>query len=89
MRTATVFASASTREGFGIAALVALAADCTVVVANRPESAATEVVGDAGLAVKPSIDRMERGLHKALLGTPDLPDPVTRAAEFDREAITD
>lgn len=89
MRAAQVFASASTREGFGIAALEALAADCTVVVADHPESAAAEVVGDAGLTVKPSTTGMEEGLRTALFEMPDLTDPTERAADFDWRAVTD
>ena len=50
-----VFASPSVREGFGITFLEALAAHCTVVAAEAPNSAASEIIGDAGFVVDHTV----------------------------------
>lgn len=89
MRAADVFVSPSTREGFGITAVEAMAAGCTVVAVDHPQSAASEVIGDAGVLVPSTDDDLARGLRRALTN-PDLPaDPVERAGGFDWEPLTD
>jgi glycosyltransferase involved in cell wall biosynthesis len=47
MRAADIFASPSIREGFGVTFVEAMAADCTVIAADHPDSAADEVIDDA------------------------------------------
>ena len=87
MRAATVFASPSTREGFGIAYAEAMAADCTVIAADHPESAAGELVGDAGFVVDPSVDAVTAALERALDGERPPTEPTARASEYDWDTI--
>lgn len=89
MRTASVFASPSTREGFGITTVEAMAAGCTVVAADHPESAVAEVVGDAGILVEPTVDGVERGLRRALDTNPTPIAPETRAKRFDWDTVAE
>jgi glycosyltransferase involved in cell wall biosynthesis len=89
MRTARVFASPSTREGFGITTVEAMAAGCTVVAADHPESAVDEVVGDAGILVEPTVDGVERGLRRALGTNPTATSPDERARRFDWDVVAD
>ena len=56
MRAADIFCSPSTREGFGLTFAEAMAADCTVIAVNHPDSAADEVIDDAGFLVEPTVD---------------------------------
>jgi glycosyltransferase involved in cell wall biosynthesis len=87
MRAASVFASPSTREGFGITTVEAMAAGCTVVAADHPESAVDEVVGDAGILVSPSADGVERGLRRALDTNLTPTAPEDRAKRFDWDTV--
>jgi glycosyltransferase involved in cell wall biosynthesis len=87
MRAASVFASPSTREGFGITTLEAMAAGCTVVAADHPESAVDEVTDDAGILVAPTVDGVEDGLRRALDANPTLTAPEVRAKRFDWDTI--
>ncbi|UOO95174.1 glycosyltransferase family 4 protein [Halococcus dombrowskii] len=87
MRGARVFASPSTREGFGITCAEAMAADCTVIAADHPESAASEVLGDAGMLVQPERAALATALGEALAGEQPTTDPQERAAEYDWESV--
>nr|WP_308203518.1 glycosyltransferase [Halorubrum ezzemoulense] len=87
MRAADVFASPSTREGFGITFLEAMAADCTVIAADHPESAADEVIADAGFLVKPTVDALTERLDAALSGARPPTSPVAHAQQYDWDAI--
>jgi glycosyltransferase involved in cell wall biosynthesis len=89
MRGTQVVASASVREGFGITLVEALAADCTVVAVEHPNSAGSEVVGDAGFLVEPTADSMADGLDRALSGARPATPPKERAREFDWDVIAD
>jgi glycosyltransferase involved in cell wall biosynthesis len=89
MRAADVFVSPSTREGFGMTALEAMAAGCTTVVADHPESAASEVVGDAGVVVVPTVDAVADAIDRALSGAETDVDPVERAGRFTWESVVD
>jgi glycosyltransferase involved in cell wall biosynthesis len=89
MRAANIFASPSTREGFGITFVEAMAADCTVIGADHPDSAADEVIGDAGFLVDPTIDSLTETLDAALDGERPLTDPVGRAQQYDWDAVAD
>lgn len=83
MRAASVFAAPSTREGFGITFLEAMAADCTVVAADHPHSAAKEVVGGGGFLAEPSVDAVADTLGHALDGQRPPENPPDVAHEYD------
>lgn len=87
MRTADVFASPSTREGFGITFAEAMAADCTVVAADHPDSAANEVIGDAGFLADPTVESVTRMLNRALSGERPSAEPIERARRYDWGAV--
>ena len=87
MRAADVFASPSTREGFGITFLEAMAADCTVIAADHPESAADEVIADAGFLVEPTVDELTERLDAALGGARPPTSPAEHAKRYDWNAI--
>ena len=87
MRAADVFASPSTREGFGLTFAEAMAADCSVVAADHPDSAADEVIGDAGFLTDPTADALAATLETALDGGRPAVDPVERAGRFDWDAV--
>ncbi|GAA0728068.1 glycosyltransferase involved in cell wall biosynthesis [Halorubrum trapanicum] len=87
MRAADVFASPSTREGFGITFLEAMAADCTVIAADHPESAADEVIADAGFCVAPTADALAERLDAALGGARPPTAPAEHAEQYDWDAI--
>jgi glycosyltransferase involved in cell wall biosynthesis len=89
LRGADTFASASTREGFGITLVEAMAADCTVVAVDHPRSAAASVVDGAGFLVGPSVSSLAQGLDRALDGERPATEPVERARSFDWERVTD
>ena len=89
MRAADVFASPSTREGFGLTFAEAMAADCSVVAADHPDSAADEVIGDAGFLTAPNTDALTATLETALDGDGPPADPVERARRFDWDAVAE
>jgi glycosyltransferase involved in cell wall biosynthesis len=90
MRAASVFASPSTREGFGITTVEAMAAGCTVVAADHPESAVDEVLDDAaGILVDPTVEGVQSGLRRALGTNPTSTPPEGRARRFDWDAVAE
>jgi glycosyltransferase involved in cell wall biosynthesis len=89
MRAADVFASPSTREGFGITFVEAMAADCTVIAADHPDSAADEVIDDAGFLVDPTVESLTGKLNAALSGERQPTNPVERAQRYDWDAVAD
>jgi glycosyltransferase involved in cell wall biosynthesis len=89
MRAARVFASPSTREGFGITFAEAMAADCTVIAAKHPESAASEVIGDAGYLVEPTVGAVADRLNDALNGDRPPREPLERAGKYDWDVVTE
>lgn len=89
LRAACVYASPSTREGFGLTLVESMAADCTVVAVDHPHSAAAEVVGEAGLLVDPEIEPFRAALQRALRGDRPPENPVARAEKFDWTQVTD
>lgn len=87
MQAARVFASPSTREGFGITYVEAMAAGCTVIGANHPHSAASEVLGPSGLLANPTEQSVARELKRALDGYKPTENPELRAEQFDWKHI--
>ncbi|OAQ54126.1 hypothetical protein HTG_00935 [Natrinema mahii] len=89
MRAADIFASPSTREGFGITFAEAMAADCTVIAAEHPESAASEVIDDAGFLASPMVDDVADVLERALASERPNTEPTTRAQRYDWDAVAE
>jgi len=87
MRAADVFPSPSTREGFGLPFVEVMAADCTVIAAAHPDSAADEVIGDAVFLVEPTVDALTNTLARAVDGDRPPGDPVERARRFDWDRV--
>ena len=87
MRAADVFASPSTREGFGITFAEAMAGGCTVVGVTHPHSAADEVVGEAGFLVEPTVSAVAAGLDRALGGERPAASPTDRADRYDWSSV--
>lgn len=84
-----VFATASCREGFGITLVEAMAADCAVVAVDHPNSAAAEVVSDAGFLADPTTESLAGQLERALSGVQPTVSPMDRAESFDWDRVTD
>lgn len=89
MRAADVFASPSTREGFGITFVEAMAADCTVIAADHPDSAADEVIDGAGFLVEPTVASLTETLDAVIDGKRPSEDPVERAQQYDWDTVAD
>ncbi|MCU4718216.1 glycosyltransferase family 4 protein [Halapricum hydrolyticum] len=89
MRGATAFVSPSTREGFGMALLEAMAADCQIVAVRHPDSAVEEVLDDAGLLVDSTVEGIADGLTAVFDGERPATAPQTAAQRFDWECIVD
>ena len=87
MQAADIFASPSTREGFGITFVEAMAADCTVVAARHPESAASEVIGEAGYLMNPKEEALTNTLDTVLAGNRPSTKPTVQAAKYDWDQI--
>jgi glycosyltransferase involved in cell wall biosynthesis len=87
MRAAAIFVSPSTREGFGLTFAEAMAVDCTVIAADHPESAADEVIGDAGFLVEPTIASLTQMLDATLDGSRPPTSPVARAKKHDWDRV--
>jgi len=64
-----------------------MAADCTVIAADHLDSAANDVIGDAGFLVDPTVDALTEMLDRALDGArPETP-PRERARQYDWDAV--
>ena len=87
MRAADVFASPSTREGFGITYVEAMAAGCVVIGAEHPGSAAAEVIDDGGYTASPTVDAVADALDRALADRTLLRDPTDVAARYDWDNV--
>ncbi|MFC6722991.1 glycosyltransferase family 4 protein [Halobium palmae] len=87
MHAADIFASPSTREGFGITYAEAMAADCTVIAADHPESAASEVIGEGGYLASPTVEGVADALERALNGERPAQAPTERAKKFDWDNV--
>ncbi len=66
-----------------------MAADCTVIAAAHPESAADEVIDDAGFLVDPTVGSLTETLEAALGGKRPPTDPTERAQRYDWDAVAD
>jgi len=89
LRGADVFATASIREGFGIAIVEAMAAGCHVVATDHRDSAASEVVDGAGFLAEPTAASLATQIQRVLDGERPLVDPRQRALTYDWDAVTD
>ncbi|KAA9397854.1 glycosyltransferase family 1 protein [Haloarcula sp. CBA1130] len=89
MQTARIFATPSTREGFGITAVEAMAAGCTVIGADHPDSAVGEVIGNAGFLADPTVDGVADVLDRVLAGAEPTTKPRQRAQRFDWDQVAE
>lgn len=89
MRAADIFVSPSTREGFGMTFVEAMAADCTVIAADHPNSTAEEVIGDAGFLVNPTVESLTETLTIVINGERPRIDSVERAQRYDWDGVAD
>jgi len=64
-----------------------MATDCCVIAADHPESAANEVIGDAGFLVAPTVGALAAVLDRTLTGDRPDADPVARANQFDWDSV--
>ena len=87
MRATRVFASPSTHEGFGITLAEAMATDGIVIPARHPESAASEVLGKAGLLVKLKQATVSETLERALAGKQPQAVPQECAAVYNWKSV--
>jgi glycosyltransferase involved in cell wall biosynthesis len=89
LRAAAVYVSPSTREGFGMTILEAMAAGCTVVAADHPLSAAAEILGDAGFLVEPDAASLRAGIERALAGDRPAADPDRHVEHYDWDGVAE
>jgi len=87
MQTANIFATPSTREGFGITAVEAMAAGCTVIGADHPDSAVGKVIGEAGFLADPTVEGVANVLERVLAGAKPTTEPRQRAQRFDWDQV--
>ena len=80
---ARVFASPSTREGFGITFAEAMATDFTVIAVAHLDSTVSEVIKGAGFVIKPRQEDLFDALDRALAGDRPAQNPTNRAEHFD------
>lgn len=67
MKSATIFASPSVREGYGITVLEALSCGSRIVTVNAPDNAARFLVTEAnGTVCEPTVDQLAAALIKEL-----------------------
>ncbi len=82
MKSSRVCAIPSTREGFGIAALEALACGIPVVTVNHPDNAITELItGQTGFLTSLAVEDLAAALQRALAGSPGMKAGCMAAAE--------
>jgi glycosyltransferase involved in cell wall biosynthesis len=66
-----------------------MAADCIVIAADHPESAASEVLGDASFLIQPEQRALTKTLERALAGKQPRLAPQEQAAGYDWASIAD
>lgn len=89
MHAADTFVSPSTREGFGITFVEAMATGCTVVAVDHPRSTASEVVGKAGLLTPLTVEDVAAAMSRALSGERPHHDPLEVVKRYDWDRIAD
>jgi hypothetical protein len=67
----------------------ALAADCTVIAADHPESAASGVIADADFGVEPTVEALAEQLDAGLGGARSPTSPVDHAQQCGWNAIVE
>jgi len=87
MRACDIFVSPSTREGFGLTFAEAMAADCSVIAGDHPDSAADEVIGNAGFLSKPTVGCISETVEMVLSGKKPEVEPRERAQRFDWDNV--
>jgi glycosyltransferase involved in cell wall biosynthesis len=91
MKASRVFAFPSTREGFGIAALEALACGLALVTVDHPQNAAKDfVTPDQGILCAPTAPALSVAIRDALSRAPEMrPHAIAYTESYDWERITD
>lgn len=89
MKAADIFVSPSTREGFGITYLEAMAAGCIVIGADHPDSAASEIIDDAGYVTGPTIEALTATLERVLNGQQPRRNPSRVAQKYDWDSVAE
>jgi glycosyltransferase involved in cell wall biosynthesis len=66
-----------------------MAAGCTVIGADHPDSAADEVICDAGFLVQPTVEDLAQTLQAVLNGQLPARNPVERAQQYDWDIVAE
>ncbi len=90
MKSSRVFVLPSEREGFGIAAVEAIACGCIVITLDHPRNAARDhILPGCGFLTPPDPSRLAGIILQALDMTPDQTAMDAYAAEHDWDRIVD
>ena len=92
MKSSEVFVLPSSREGFGIVAIEAMACGLPVVTVNHPQNAAQDLVldGKTGYVTGLSPEQLAIGIISALSGRVNMQDDIARnVKEFGWDSVVD
>jgi glycosyltransferase involved in cell wall biosynthesis len=91
MKAATIFAFPSTREGFGIVALEALACGLTLVTVDHPMNAAKDfITGKQGVLCDPTAPSLSAAIITAISRAPEMrPYNIAFTESYDWHRIAD